>query len=533
MTEHIVLQADETRRLFKQGVDKVVDTVKVTLGAGGRNVLLLRDDALPIITKDGVSVVRNIQDDNPFVNAGCMAVKSVAVNTVNLAGDGTTQSSLLTQAIVNASQEELKNENSYNIKRGIDLATKDIVKHLKQISKGTHTYKQMRQIAEVSSNGDKEISKLILTALKKVGKDGIIDIEKVDAIESSVEVSSGYVFDRPISDYRWVTNHAKITSELDNALVLLYEGDIETSQEIIDVIESISEGQSFKDSLLIIADNVSMEVENFLLAYKAQGFKFLYVKSPEHGSKRTETMLDIASVIGAKVYTREEGLHTVERGGLGQVSKVIVDVNTTTLIGGKGVKEVVENRKEIAKQQLKNYKGIAKDRDYIKKRIAKLSGGAAIIRVGGFSEVESREKEDRVDDALRAVMCSLEEGFIAGAGTTYLQCAKHLETVEIEPKHKAGYRIMIKALKEPFNQIYKNAEVEYTESLYNEILNNYGTGLDIETGETINLFERGIIDPAKVARVAIENSSSVASTFLTVGASVFNSEPIVRPTGVM
>lgn len=526
--ENKIIFGIEAQTKFKDGVDLVANTVKVTLGKKGLNVMCVRDGMLPVITKDGVSVAREVQDKDPIINAGAMAVKQVAVKTVDDAGDGTSRGAVLAQAIIEFAQEELKTTNAITIKNGIDVATSEVVKHLKNFSKKTKSVKRIKEIAEISANGDKEIANLVVEAIQKVGQFGVIKTEEVERAESNVEISTGYEFDSPFNSWSWITNHEKLTAEFKNMNVLLYEGHLEDWAELVVPINAVTSEDGQKvDGLLIIADSIDQQVERQLLEYKSQGFKFMYVKSPSFGARRTETLIDIATLIDAEIFSKERGngLENVTKEKLGKVKKVVTDSDKTVLIGGEG--NIVERVKTV-EEQLKSYKGTQKDKDYIKERIGKLTGGVAIINVGGYSDVERREKTDRVEDSLCAVRASLEEGFVAGGGVTYLQISKLLDNFETAEKNRVGVKIIQKALLAPFLQIYENAGIEGANHIDYLQSAEYGAGLDIETEEYINLFERGIIDPTKVERVAIQNAASIAGTFLTIGAIVYNNEPIIR-----
>jgi chaperonin GroEL len=523
-----ILYNKDAQKAFKEGVDLVANTVKVTLGKKGRNVMCVRDGMLPIITKDGVSIAREVQHSNPIINAGAMAVKQVAVKTVEDAGDGTTSSCVLAQAIVDFAQEALETTNAITIKNGIDFATSEVVKHLKKISQKVNSTKRIRQIAEISSNGDKEISKLIVEAIKKVGKFGLIKIEVVESTISSVEISKGYEFDSPFSSWGWITNHEKLIAEFKDMNVLLYEGHISKWEDLIIPINSITSEDGLKvEGILIISDSIDPKVESQLLEYKSKGYNFMWVKSPSFGARRTETLIDIAILLNTQVFSDEKGngLENVTAEKLGKVKKVVVDSNKTVLIGGDG--EVIVRINTI-QEQLKHFKGSQKDKDYIKERIGKLNGGIALINIGGYSDVERREKSDRVEDALCAVKASLEEGFTVGGGTTYLQISKMLDSVKTTDNNMIGLKIIQSALLAPFIQIYENAGIDGKKHIDYLQHTHYGEGLDIETGEYVNFIDRGIIDPTKVERVALENASSIASTFLTIGAITYNSEPIIR-----
>lgn len=473
----------------------------------------------------------SIEPTDKFVEVQCIKVSnedSLYITEDYIVTHNTSTSVVLAQAIVEFAQEALQTTNAIAIKRGIDLATEEVVKHLKNISQKSNSAKRIREIAEISANGDKEISKLVVEAIKKVGQFGIIKTEEVERVSSDVEVSTGYEFDSPFNSWSWITNHEKLTAEFKDMNVLIYEGHIEDWAELVVPINSITSEDGTKvDGLLIISDSIDPQVERQLLEYKAQGFKFMYVKSPSFGARRTETLQDIAHLLDTEVFSKENGnsLENVTVEKLGKIKKVITDSNKTVLIGGEGN---TTERLRVVQEQLKVYKGTPKDKEYIKERIGKLTGGVAIINVGGYSDVERREKTDRVEDALCAVRAALEEGFVAGGGTTFLMISKILDGFETSEKNMIGVKIVQKALKAPFLQIYKNAGIE-TEK-HEKYLQSaqYGIGLDIETEEYTNFFEKGIIDPTKVERVAIQNAASIAGTFLTIGSIVYNNEPILR-----
>ena len=524
---HQVLSREETQEKIKQGIDLVVNPVKVTFGRGGVNVLLIRDNLLPVVTNDGVSVARNIQHEDPFVNAGAMLVKEVCARTEELCGDGTSSSAVLTQALFNEIQKVLKNRsiNSIKLKRDLEKVTEEVVVHLKKLSQKPKSKIRLREIAEISANGDKEIAELVYKAIKKVGETGVIKVEESEDVDSRVEVVDGYQLDTPFYNAGFITNHDKMTAEFSNMNVLLYEGYLETFDDLVPTINAITDFTDPENprvgGLLILCDTIDPNTENQILNFKSLGHNFMILKTPLYGIQRTELYQDIATLIGAEVYCKEKGkpLTEVTLEGLGKVKKVVSDVNKTLLIGTEGN---TSERVNTIKEQLKNYQGASKEKQTIKDRLGKLEGGVAMIYVGGGSKSDKREKTDRVDDALKAVKSCIEEGYVAGAGVTYLTIANMLQGTN------EATQVMKEVLKAPFLQVYENAGINGEEYLDYVLTSEYGSGIDIDSGEKVNLFNIGVIDPTKVSRLALENAVSVVSLFTSLGASSFNSEPLMQ-----
>jgi len=524
---HQVLSREETQEKIKQGIDLVVNPVKVTFGRGGVNVLLIRDNLLPVVTNDGVSVARNIQHEDPFVNAGAMLVKEVCARTEELCGDGTSSSAVLTQALFNEIQKVLKNRsiNSIKLKRDLEKVTEEVVVHLKKLSQKPKSKIRLREIAEISANGDKEIAELVYKAIKKVGETGVIKVEESEDVDSRVEVVDGYQLDTPFYNAGFITNHDKMTAEFSNMNVLLYEGYLETFDDLVPTINAITDFTDPENprvgGLLILCDTIDPNTENQILNFKSLGHNFMILKTPLYGIQRTELYQDIATLIGAEVYCKEKGkpLTEVTLEGLGKVKKVVSDVNKTLLIGTEGN---TSERVNTIKEQLKNYQGASKEKQTIKDRLGKLEGGVAMIYVGGGSKSDKREKTDRVDDALKAVKSCIEEGYVAGAGVTYLTIANMLQGTN------EATQVMKEVLKAPFLQVYENAGINGEEYLDYILSAPYGSGIDIDNGEKVNLFNIGVIDPTKVSRLALENAVSVVSLFTSLGASSFNSEPLMQ-----
>jgi chaperonin GroEL len=532
-----IIIGEDARDKIKAGVDKLANIVKVTYGAKGRNVVLARPMMLPYITKDGVTVAKEVMLEDPIENIGAYLIKQVASKTDDGASDGTTTATILAQAIVNEAHEKVKEGiNPIYLKRGIDKATEEAVKNLKKLSTKANTNTVLKNIATISANGDKEIGNLIANIYKKTGKEGVIKVEEGQTTETTVDYTQGYEIDNGFLNWGFINNHDKFQVEYADCHVLLYEGYLETKEELTATIEALYDVEkNTMGSLLIISDNIDNQLLNKLLEYKERGQKITAIKSPAFGSKRNEMMKDIAATIGAEIYSKESGknLNTVTLEGLGYVNKFVTDANKTILIGGKGEKETVENRIETIKNQLKTTVN-KKEKDTIKERLAKMQGGVVVINVGGYSPVEIKEKIDRVEDALGATRASLEEGFVAGGGVTYLILSELLKDFKLENKdEQLGVEIIKNALHYPFNQILKNGGLEF--EVHKEVILklDYGMGINIDTEILVNLFDEGIIDPAKVTRIALENASSIASTFLTTDGIVWRDEEVMNSRSEM
>lgn len=549
-----VIYGSEARKLLKEGVDLVANGVKVTLGKQGMNVMCVRDILLPIITKDGVSVAKEISSNNPIIDAGASLVKQVSNQTNEGAGDGTTSSVVLAQAIVNEADAVL-NEGQVNpisLKRGLDLALDFSLKHLKTLSNKSRDLKTLKSIANVSTNGDDEISDLVVEAFKKVGKSGTIKVEETEELTSTVELSKGYELDVPFAVSEFINDREKFEAVFEDMNVLIYQGHLKDKRQLNKAIELsttvTADGEpGVFEGLLVICDNISGHVQKEILEFNYQGFKIMNLRSPSFGARKNETLKDIAALIGAKVYSEDLGdnLDDVTLEGLGHIDKVISDANKSVLIGGKGNEAEIKERTAIVKEQIKNITGGKSETEFVKERYSKLTKGVAVIRVGGYSAPEKREKTDRVEDALCAVRACLEEGYVAGGGVTYLNISNALKSAKIETKNKdeqKGVEVLIKALEYPFTQIIENAGIKYkTKVLFWTINNNkfiskiekeeYGYGVDLQNNEFTNLIERGIIDPTKVERLALQNAVSISGTFLTLGAITYNSTPIFTANG--
>lgn len=544
--ENQVIYGAEARKLLKEGVDLVANGVKVTLGAKGMNVMCVRDILLPIITKDGISVAKEICSDNPIIDAGASLIKQVSNQTNEGAGDGSSSSVVLAQAIVHEAYEVLNTGvNAISLKRGLDLGLEFSLSHLKTLKNSSSSLKTLKNIANISTNGDKEISNLVVEAIKKVGKSGTIKIEETDELSSFIEVSKGYELDVPFAVAEFINDREKFEAVFEDMNVLIYQGHLKDKRQLNRAIE-LSTAPSKEDGkdgvfegLLVICDNISGHVQKDILEFSYHGYKLMNLRSPSFGARKNETLKDIAVLIGAKVYSEDlgESLDDVTLEGLGHIDKVVADANKSVLIGGKGDETEIKERAQTVKEQIKNITGGKSETEFVKERYSKLTKGVAVIKVGGYSTPEKREKTDRVEDALCAVRACLEEGFVAGGGVTYLNISNALKSSKIETRNedeKKGVEVLIKALEAPFRQILENAGMQNEIDNYIHNIQSsqyYGDGIDLQTQEYVNLFERGIIDPTKVERLALQNAVSISGTFLTLGAITYNSTPIFSQNG--
>ena len=525
--EHQTLFGKDAKEKIKQGVDLVADTVKVTLGAKGRNVMCIREGMLPVITKDGVSIAKEVDSADVFISAGASAIKQVATQTNEAAGDGSSSSCVVAQAIMTEAYKQPDTVNTISLKRGIELATDKVIEKLKELSIKSSDIRTLKNIANISANGDKEISDLVVGAIQKVGKNGTIRVEEIEEASSSVVVEKGYELDSPFLNYRFISNPEKLTAELEDCYVLMYEGYLDNENELEATLDAVATPTGISP-LLIIADNISSELQNKILAWRLGGTNIMNIKSPSFGARRTEVLRDLVSIIGGTIYTQEstDKLSNVTLEGLGKIKKSVTDANKTVIFGGKGTVEDKKNRIAIVNKQTKTISGGKKEKDFVKERLSKLTTGIAIINVGGYSEVERREKTDRVDDALCAVKACLEEGYLAGGGSTYLKIAESLKSFDFNVKNEdeqKGVDVLLEAIAYPFRQILKNAGIEY-ERLEKEVrTTNYGIGYNVVSEVIVDLLEDGVIDPTKVSRLALLNASSIASTFLTTSVLNFNS----------
>ena len=511
--------AEDARAAMLRGVDKLADTVKVTLGPKGRNVVLEKSYGSPLITNDGVTIAKEIELEDHFENMGAKLVSEVASKTNDIAGDGTTTATVLTQAIV---REGLKNvtagANPLGIRRGIELATKAAVEELHNISTVVDSKEAIAQVAAVSSGSDK-VGHLIADAMEKVGNDGVITIEESKGIETELDVVEGMQFDRGYLSQYMVTDNDKMEAVLENPYILITDKKISNIQDILPLLEQILQQSR---PLLIIADDVNGEALPTLVLNKIRGtFNVVAVKAPGFGDRRKAMLEDIAILTGGTVITDDLGLElkdaTIEN--LGNASKVVVDKDNTTIVEGSGEKEAIEARVQLIKNQIAETTSDF-DREKLQERLAKLAGGVAVVKVGAATETELKELKLRIEDALNATRAAVEEGMVSGGGTALVNVISKVSAVEAEGDVATGIKIVVRALEEPIRQIAENAG--YEGSVIVDKLKNVelGTGFNAATGEWVNMVEAGIVDPTKVTRSALQNAASVSALLLTTEAVV-------------
>ena len=507
----------DARDLLKQGVDQLANAVKVTLGPKGRNVVIEKKFGAPQITKDGVTVAKEIELEDKFENTGAQLVKSVASKTGDDAGDGTTTATILTQAIVN---EGLKNvtagANPMDLKRGIDKAVTKVVEHIKANAEVVgDNYDKIEQVATVSANNDPEIGKLLADAMRKVSKDGVITIEESKTRDTSIGVVEGMQFDRGYLSGYFVTDTDKMECVMDDPYILIYDKKISNLKEFLPVLQPAAESGR---PLLVIAEDVDSEALTTLVVNRLRGgLKICAVKAPGFGDRRKAMLEDIAVLTGGVVISEEKGLKleqaTLEM--LGTARKVTVSKDNTTIVNGAGDKENIQARVAQIKNEIENSTS-SYDKEKLQERLAKLAGGVAVLYVGANSEIEMKEKKDRVDDALCATRAAMEEGVVVGGGTTYIRAQEELAGLKGDNvDEQTGINIVYRAIEEPLRQIVYNAGGEGA-VVVNKVREGKGDfGYNARTDEYEDLRAKGVIDPAKVARVALENAASIAGMFLT------------------
>jgi chaperonin GroEL len=507
----------EARDGLKRGVDALANAVKVTLGPKGRNVIISKSFGGPTVTKDGVSVAKEIELKDPLENMGAQMVKEVASKTNDLAGDGTTTATVLAQAIV---KEGLKNvaagANPMDLKRGIDKAVEAIVENLgKQAQEVGSSSEKIKQVASISANNDEVIGDLIATAFGKVGKEGVITVEEAKGTDTYVDVVEGMQFDRGYLSPYFVTNPEKMNVELENPYILLYDKKVSSLKELLPVLEPVA--QSGKP-LLIIAEDVDGEALSTLVVNKLRGaLKIAAVKAPGFGDRRKAMLEDIAILTGGTVIAEESG-YTLENATLemlGTAEKIVIDKDNTTIVNGAGNADLIKNRVNQIKSQIDSTTSDY-DREKLQERLAKLAGGVAVLYVGAASEVEMKEKKDRVDDALHATRAAVEEGIVAGGGVALLRAKAALSSIKAENADEAtGVQIVSRAIESPLRTIVENAGLEGSVVVAKVADGKDNYGYNAKTDEYVDMLKAGIIDPKKVTRVALENAASVAGMILT------------------
>lgn len=512
----------EARALLKEGVDQLADAVKVTLGPKGRHVVLEKKYGAPQITKDGVTVAKDIELSDPYRNMGAQMVKEVASKTGDIAGDGTTTATVLAQSIINVGLKNITaGANPMDIKRGIDKAVEAVVKNLaKQAQVIGDDLKKIEQVARVSANDDQEIGKLIAEAMGKVHKEGVITVEESKGTTTSVEVVEGMQFDRGYISAYFVTNAEKMEADLENPYILIYDKKVSTMKDMLPVLEATAQTGR---PLLIISEDVEGEALATLVVNRLRGsLRVCAVKAPGFGDRRKEMLEDIAILTGGTVISEEKGLkleHTT-LDMLGTAEKITVNKENTTIVNGAGDKDMIKARVAQIRQQMGTTTSDY-DKEKLQERLAKLAGGVAVLYIGAASEVEMKEKKDRVDDSLHATRAAIEEGIVPGGGVAYIRAQSALEGLKGDNDDQTtGIEIIKRAIEEPLRQIAINAGQEGAVVVQNVKGGKGDYGYNAQTDKYEKLYASGVIDPAKVARVALENAASVAGMFLTTEAVV-------------
>ncbi len=528
----------EARDLLKKGIDELANAVKVTLGPKGRNVIIDKKFGAPAITKDGVSVAKEIELKDPYANMGAQMVKEVASKTADNAGDGTTTATVLAQSIVGVGLKNVTaGANPMELKAGIDKAVKAVKESIAAQSQeiGDHTEK-IEQVAKISANNDAEIGRLIAEAMEKVGQEGVITVEEAKGIETTVEVVEGMQFDRGYISPYFVTNTEKMATEMDNPYILIHDKKISTMKDLLPVLEATAQTGR---PLLIIAEDVDGEALATLVVNRLRGsLKVAAVKAPGFGDRRKEMLQDIAVLTNGTLITEEVGLSleqaTLEM--LGEAEKVSIDKENTTIVNGAGSKEVIDARTEQIKSQIANTTSDY-DKEKLQERLAKLAGGVAVLYVGAASEMEMKEKKDRVDDALSATRAAVEEGIVPGGGVALIRAIEVLDGIKGDTDDEnTGIEIVKRAIEEPLRQIVANAGKEGAVIVQKVREGKDDFGYNARVDEYQNFYASGVIDPAKVTRIALENAASIAGMFLTTECVIVEEqedEPAAPPMGGM
>jgi chaperonin GroEL len=513
-----IIYGNEARLKIKEGVDKLANAVKVTLGPCGRNVVLEKKYGPSTITKDGISVAKEIELKDSVENIGAQLIKEVASKTNDGAGDGTTTATVLAQSIYNNSLKYVTSgANPVEIKKGIDLAVENVIAEIKNISKEIdNNSSDIEQVATISANNDSEIGKMIAEAMAKVGKDGVITVEEAKGTQTSVKVVEGMEFDRGYLSPYFVTNTEKMTVEMENPYILITDKKISALKELLPILESVA--QSGKP-LLIIAEDVDGEALTTLVVNRLRiGLKICAVKVPGFGDRKKEILQDIAIVTGGNVISEEQGrkLENITIEDLGKAEKINISKDNTVIVNGNGNKEAINDRANQIRSQIENTKS-EYDKEKLQERLAKISGGVAVLYIGASTEVEMKEKKDRVDDALHATRAAVQEGIVPGGGVTLLRCSEKIVNLKGENEdQKLGINIVYKTLFAPIKTILSNAGEENIDVIINAILNNSGDyGYNARLKKFENFFKTGVIDPAKVTRLAIENAASISGLLIT------------------
>ena len=508
--------SQDARDRMLRGVDILANAVKVTLGPKGRNVVLEKSFGAPRVTKDGVTVAKEVELEDKFENMGAQMVREVASKTSDLAGDGTTTATVLAHAIVREGAKSVAaGSNPMDLKRGVDLAVAKVVDELKTKAKKVTSNDEIAQVGTISANGDKEVGKIIAEAMKKVGNEGVITVEEAKSLETELDVVEGMQFDRGYISPYFITNADKMLVELDSPYILIHEKKLSTLQPMLPMLEAMVQAGK---PLLIVAEDVEGEALATLVVNKLRGgLKVAAVKAPGFGDRRKAMLEDIAILTGGKAITEDLGikLENIKLEDLGKAKKVVVDKDNTTLVEGAGKSSAIEGRIKQIRAQIEETTSDY-DREKLQERLAKLAGGVAVIKVGAATETAMKEKKARVEDALNATRAAVEEGIVPGGGVSLLRAAKAIDGLKLEGDEKVGSMIVKRALEEPIRQIVENAGLEgsvIVERVKSETSPSHG--YDAESMEYVDMLKAGIIDPTKVERVALQNAASVASLLLT------------------
>jgi chaperonin GroEL len=534
MASKLIEYDSEARTKIKRGVDKLANAVKVTLGPKGRNVILEKKFGAPTVTKDGVSVAKEIELEDAVENMGAQMVREVASKTSDVAGDGTTTATVLAQAIY---REGLKNvtagANPMDLKRGIDIAVTKVIEHLKSISKAVEGGVEIAQVGSISANNDKSIGDLIAQAMDKVGKDGVITVEEAKGTETGLEVVEGMQFDRGYLSPYFVTNTENMEAELEDPFILIHDKKISAMKDLLPVLEKVAQQGR---SMLIIAEDLEGEALATLVVNKIRGtLKIAAVKAPGFGDRRKAMLEDIAVLTGGTVISEERGfkLENATVSYLGTAKKVVIDKDNTTIVEGAGKTEDIKKRISEIKAQVEKTTSDY-DKEKLQERLAKLSGGVAVLKIGASTEVEMKEKKARVEDALHATRAAVEEGIVAGGGVAFVRAIPVLEKLEgANPDQTIGIKIIMKALEEPLRQIVNNAGIEGSVVLQKVKEGKDDYGFNAATEQYEKLIKSGVIDPTKVTRTALENAASVAALLITTEAVVYEKKEKEPPMPAM
>ncbi len=512
---------ENARNRLRAGVDKLAEAVKVTLGPKGRNVVIEKSFGSPTITKDGVTVAKEVELEDKFENMGAQMVKEVASKTSDIAGDGTTTATILAQNIYSEGLKLVAAErNPMSIKRGIDKAVEAVVKELGNITHSTREEKEIAQVGTISANNDVTIGNLIADAMSKVGKEGVITVEEAKGLENTLDIVEGMQFDRGYLSPYFVTNQEKMTVELEDAMILIHEKKISTMKDLLPVLEQVAKQSK---PLLIIAEDIEGEALATLVVNKLRGtLSVCAVKAPGFGERRKAMLQDIAVLTGGQMISEDVGikLENATANELGQAKRIVVDKENTTIVDGAGSSEDIKARVKQIRTEIEETTSDY-DREKLQERLAKIVGGVAVINVGAATETEMKEKKARVEDALNATRAAVEEGIVPGGGVALVRCIKSLEGVKpADEDERAGVEVVRKSLSEPLRQICINAGFEGSIIVEKVRAEKDGYGFNAATGEYEDLVKSGVIDPKKVTRIALQNAASIASLLLTTEAAV-------------